>query len=546
MKPVRQILALVEVQLRCLLNVFRQNGRRRSMLLSVGLSVAWYGLWVAAAVASAIVPKLVGRADIEKALPGLLFMMMGYWQLGPVLTMSLGVSLQMRKVTIYPVTTRTLFAVEVLLRLGGGLEMVLVLCGLFVGLLAAGTPHGWELALSFVLFVAFNVLLSAGIRNWIEHVFQKRMLREVLVLLVVCATLLPQLLVWSESARDFAYLVLDSSRSIPYWIMPSGLAAVIAAGDWVWSDLAILLGMVAAAGVFGYRQFRHGCQPDHSFAAATVPKPRPGRRLSLKEHLMRAPTRVLGDPIGALVEKEIIYLWRSPRFRLPFLMGFTFGVIAWVPLMRQWETSLGRWMADSAVALISLYALLLLGPVLFLNRFGFDRGAARFYFWMPLTMRRLLLAKNLATLLFSLIEVALVAGTCALIGLPVGVVQVVEAFAVASVALLYLLAVGNHMTVRFPSRSNPDRVSRAGPGHGVTGAVQFLLFPAALVPVLSAFGVGLGGGGQQGFLLMLAVAAAGGFLLYWTVLDRSARYAEQNRELLLSQLSEGEDPIVSG
>jgi hypothetical protein len=80
----------------------------------------------------------------------------------------------------------------------------------------------------------------------------------------------------------------------------------------------------------------------------------------------------------------------------------------------------------------------------------------------------------------------------------------------------------------------------------VTGAVQFLLFPAALVPVLSAFGVGLGGGGQQGFLLMLAVAAAGGFLLYWTVLDRSARYAEQNRELLLSQLSEGEDPIVSG
>jgi hypothetical protein len=128
----------------------------------------------------------------------------------------------------------------------------------------------------------------------------------------------------------------------------------------------------------------------------------------------------------------------------------------------------------------------------------------------------------------------------------VGVVQVLEAFAVASIALLYLLAVGNHMTVRFPSRSNPDRVSRAGPGHGVTGAVQFLLFPAALVPVLSAFGVGLGGGGQQGFLLMLAVAAAGGFLLYWTVLDRSARYAERNRELLLSQLSEGEDPIVSG
>ena len=112
---------------------------------------------------------------------------------------------------------------------------------------------------------------------------------------------------------------------------------------------------------------------------------------------MRAPSRVLLDPVGALVEKEIVYLWRSPRFRLPFFMGFTFGVIAWVPLMKQWESSLGRWMENSAVTLISLYALLLLGPVLFLNRFGFDRGAARFYFWLPLSMRRLLLAKNLAT-----------------------------------------------------------------------------------------------------------------------------------------------------
>jgi hypothetical protein len=35
-------------------------------------------------------------------------------------------------------------------------------------------------------------------------------------------------------------------------------------------------------------------------------------------------------------------------------------------------------------------------------------------------------------------------------------------------------------------------------------------------------------------------------LLYLAVLDRSARYAEQNRELILSHLSEGEDPIVTG
>jgi ABC-2 type transport system permease protein len=546
MNALRQILALVEVQLRCLLNAFRRNGRGPSMLISLTLSLVWYALWLAAAIGSAVIPSLVGREDIEKALPGLLFMMMGYWQLAPVLTMSLGVSLQMRKVAIYPVTTRTLFAVEVLLRLGTGLEMVLVLCGLCVGLLAAGTPHGWELALSFLLFVVFNVLLSAGIRNTIEQIFQKRRLREVVVLLVVSATLLPQLLVWSERAREFAYWALLGGRSVPYWILPSGLAARIAVGAWVWSDALILAAMVLAAGVFGYRQFCKGCQPDNSFAAATVPRSRPGRRLSLKERIVRAPSRVLPDPIGALVEKEIVYLWRSPRFRLPFFMGFTFGVIAWVPLMKQWESSLGRWMADSAVTLISLYALLLLGPVLFLNRFGFDRGAARFYFWLPLSMRGLLLAKNLTTLLYSLLEVALVAVTCALIGLPITAQQLLEAFVVAAIALLYLLSVGNYMSVRFPSRSNPDRVSRAGPGHGITGAVQFLLFPASLVPVLFAFVVRHGDAGEQGFFLALAAAALGGCLLYATVLDRAARYAEQNRELLLAHLTDGEDPIVTG
>jgi ABC-2 type transport system permease protein len=213
--------------------------------------------------------------------------------------------------------------------------------------------------------------------------------------------------------------------------------------------------------------------------------------------------------------------------------------------MKQWESSLGRWMEHSSVTLISLYALLLLGPVLFLNRFGFDRGAARFYFWLPLSMRRLLVAKNLTSVLYALLEVALVALTCSLIGLAITLPQVVEALGVTLVALLYLLSVGNHMSVRFPSMSNPDRVSRAGPGHGITAIVQFLLFPLSLAPVLAAFVVRHQNGSQESFLLLLSVAALGGFLLYLAVLDYSARYAERNREQMLSHLSQEEGPVVT-
>jgi ABC-2 type transport system permease protein len=423
--------------------------------------------------------------------------------------------------------------------------MILLLCGLFVGLTAAGAPHPVRLALAFLLFVAFNVLLSAGVRTTIERIFQRKKLREVVVLLVVSATLLPQVLVWSARAREIAYLVLQGGRSVPYWALPSGLASRLATAQWQWSDWGLLCAMVVLAGLFGYRQFRLGCRPDNSFASSTVPIPRPGRRLSLRERLVRAPSLVLLDPAGALVEKEIVYLWRSPRFRLPFFMGFTFGVLAWVPLMKQWESTLGRWMENSSVTLISLYALLLLGPVLFLNRFGFDRGAARFYFWLPLSMKQLLFAKNMTSMIYGLLEVVLVAVTCSLVGLTITPRQILEAFGVAMIALLYLLSVGNHMSVHFPSMSNPDRVSRAGPGHGVTGMVQFLLFPLSLAPILTAFVVRQRNGSQEAFLLVLGVAALGGCLLYLTVLDWSARYAERRRELMLSHLSQGEDPVAT-
>ena len=545
MTAIGQILALVEVQIRCFLNAFRHRGRGRTMVISIALSVIWYGLWLAAAIGSAVIPRLVGRAEIERALPGLLFMTMAYWQLAPLVTMSLGVSLQMRKVTIYPVTTPTLFAVECLLRLGTGFEMVLLLCGLFAGLVAAGSPHPADLALAFLLFIAFNVLLSAGIRNSIERIFQKRRLREAVVLAVVISTLLPQFLVWSAEARDTASALLEGGRSIPYWVLPSGLAAQIGVSGAAWSDVLVLCGMLLAAGFFGYRQFRKSCISDSSFAASALPKPRPGGGWSLREGVLRTLSRGLPDPIGALVEKEIVYLWRSPRFRLPFFMGFTFGVIAWVPLMSHWESRLGGWVADSAVTLISLYALLLLGPVLFLNRFGFDRGAARFYFWLPLDMRVLLFSKNLTTLIYALLEIGLVVVTCWLIRFPLSLEKVAESFAVSLIALLYLLSVGNHMSVRFPSISNPDRVSRAGPGHGIAGAVQFLLFPLSLSPIFVAFLARRVSGSQLAFVLLLAAAAVAGCLLYATVLNGSARFAEQNRELLLSNLTQDEGPIVT-
>ena len=486
---------------------------------------------------------MIGREDVESALPGVLLFMMGYWQLAPLVTLSLGVSLEMSKLRMYPISMGSLFVVECLLRLGTGSEMVLLLAGLFGGLAYADSPYLAQLGGAFVLFVAFNLFFSAGMRNLVERVFRRRRLREVVLVLLVSCTILPQLLIWSETARNLIRDVWMSGLGIPYWLAPSGLAARISVGRGEPEDWMILTAMVLAAAVFGFYQFRQISHLSSSVTGSVLPRRR--GLLDLQGRLVRLPSYVLPDPLGALVEKELRYLWRSPRFRLPFFMGFTFGVIAWVPIMKNWQASVGNWLEQSAVTFISLYALLLLGPVMFLNRFGFDRDAARFYFWLPLSFRTLLLAKNLTTLVFATFEIALVCGVCLLIGLPVGIPESLEAFAVGSIALLYLVSVGNHMSVRHPVASNPDRISRAGPGHGLRATVQFMLFPMSLLPLLAAYIGRYRYDSIKAYVAVLVLAAAGGLALYLLTLSKTVRYGRRHRELLLSHLTPGGAPIVS-
>ena len=144
-----------------------------------------------------------------------------------------------------------------------------------------------------------------------------------------------------------------------------------------------------------------------------------------------------------------------------------------------------------------------------------------------------------------MLEIALVCGVCLLIGLPVGVPESLEAFAVGLIALLYLMSVGNHMSVRHPVASNPDRISRAGPGHGLRATVQFMLFPLSLFPLFVAYISRYRYDSLEGYVAVLTLAAAGGVTLYLLTLSRTVRYGRRHRELLLSHLTPGGAPVVS-
>lgn len=542
MIDVAQIQALLALQWRTFTNAMRDRRERRGALFSLATNGLWYLFWFTAAGVCAVTPHLIGTEDFEGALGGLLLFAFAYWQLSPLVTLSLGTSLEMRKLALYPASVPTLFVVECLLRVWTAGEVLLLLGGLFLGLATAGLSSPALLGAGFALFVAFNIFLSAGVRNLVERVFQKRLLRELVLVGMIGLAVLPQALAFSQRARGWMVRAIGNRLDIPHWVTPAGLSARISLGDGTPADWLLLLSGTGAALLFGYLMFRASCRlTSASTAGEQAPRIRNGGRSVLRAVI----AGLFADPLASMVEKEIRYLWRSPRFRLPFFMGFTFGVIAWAPIVLRVEGWFGQMLQSSAPAFITLYTMLLLGPVLFLNRFGFDRGSTRFYFWMPVSTEQLLAAKNVATVFYILLELAAVLIVCAVIGLPSGPAQAAEAFGVTGAALLYLLAVGNHMSVRFPVASNPDRVSRAGAGQGVRAFLHFFLFPISLSPVLAALCARAFGADRSQFAVMLTAAAACGAAIYWASFRASALHAVSRREDLVAALSAGEGPMAA-
>lgn len=547
MSGLQQIRALLSLQRKAMANAFREHANRNGLGASILISTLWYGVWLSLAGICWVTPHYIGVADLEEALPGLLLFAMGYWQLSPIVTLSLGVSIDMRKLTYYPVPTPTLFVVECLLRIWTGIEIIVVLCGLFLGLITAGSAHPVLLAVAFVLFVTLNVFLSAGMRNLIERIFRKRLLREAVLVLLVTATVLPQMIFFSSQFRSFAQSAVKNQVEIPLWISPPGLASAVGQGQATLPDVLIFVAMILGSALFGYFFFA-GTNRLAASETAADQAPRPAAQGAFDKvfgPLTALMLRVLPDPVGALTEKEIKYLWRSPRFRTPFFMGFTFAVIAWAPIVHQVKPPYGEWMRASAPAMISMYSFLLLGPALFLNRFGFDRAASRFYFWMPLEMNQLMLAKNLATVFFCYCELFLISAICAVIGMQVTARSVVEAVCIGAVSLLWLMAVGNQMSVREPVPSNPDRVSHSSAGNGLRGIVQFFAFPFALSPVFAALAYRFLGGSDLGFVSILGGAASSGVIAYYLSFWNASAYGRTHREAIVARLSSGQGPLAA-
>jgi ABC-2 type transport system permease protein len=392
-----------------------------------------------------------------------------------------------------------------------------------------------------LLFTGFNLLLSAGLRNLLERLLARKRLREVMVLALVLTTAVPRVLVMSNLKLRNAQRWLSATES-PVW--PWTAASHLATGPHEIFALVTMIAWAVLALAFGRWQFGRSLDYDAQAAQATDQRETALSESSWSNRLFRLPALFLPDPVAAIVEKELRSLVRTPRFRLVFIMGFSFGILVWLPLVIGRRGSSDSLLAKNFLVLVSVYALTLLGQVSYWNSFGFDRSAAQVYFSLPVKISTALAGKNIAAAMFIFLEMSAVTVACLLLKMQISAAKILESYVVIGIAALYMLGIGNLSSVHYPRAMNPERVSQGGAASRWQ-ALVVIFYPLALLPIFLAYVARSVFESETAFLIVLAFAGVLGGVIYRIAMESAVEAAARRREQILSELSRTEGPVIT-
>ena len=542
--------AILWAQFRILRNFYPRTGPIASLFAAL-LTLFWYGLWTALAV---FIAGVLRHPEQLRSVPSLnlpslfsngLLLIFAYWQLVPLILVSSGMSLDLRRLAVYPISDTQLFWMEVLLRITTSLEMLILLAGLAIGLAGnpGASPWAW---LALPIYILLNLLVGVAVKDLLTRLLAQRGWRELVVILFVSLAALPQYVsvfgmpAWVKSLLKIAP---------PVWLPWAATAHLLLPSRAVWPAILILLTWLVAVYGFSRWQFARSLRFDREEVKAAENST---TRAGLIEHFYCLPRRFFPDPLAALLEKELRFLSRAPRFRLVFLMGFSFGLMIWLPIAlgNLGPTSRSSFLANNFLTVVCIYALTLLAEVAFWNHLGFDRAAAQLYFLAPISYRTVILAKNLAGFAFLLLELFAIFLVMLGLRLPLQPQQFLEAMAVTFVLGLFLVSIGNAGSTLYPRPVDPSqswRSSSAGRFH----TLLLLFYPLASIPILVAYGARYVLSANQpslapfAFYAVLLLGVGVGYALYQAVLDFAATRAERDREKIVAALSASAGPVAA-
>jgi ABC-2 type transport system permease protein len=529
-----QIAALARAQLLTARNHLPRTSTG-TVLMFVFL-LLWYGVFLC--IGSILAVRIADASMLmlkELLTPAFLCIFL-FWQIVPLLTLSGGWALELKKIQVYPVPTAALFGIETLLRLTSAPEMLLVLVGVVAGLCVRGPRLAGLLGIA--LFLLFNLFLQLGIRDLLLHSFKRRRLKEIFAIAFISLSLLPQLFLRSASLQQWWPSIWMHLHSVVYpWIevaaLNSGTARPFAlAGLTMWAAGSLL---------FAYFAFRRGLADDETVAGGKGEGPKSNAQVGLSSLLLQ----IWSDPMAALIEKEIRSLVRMPRFRVIFGMSCIFGLLIFLPSsLGSFEYS-NRFVQEHSFSLMNLYGLLLLSEILIFNIFGLDRMAAELYFAAPLDLAQVFKAKNTAAVFFVAAQNATILMVATVFHSPVTTRSLATGLLICAVALTILICVGNLTSVITPRAVDPSETFKKQSGT----RVQIWLFAAAVGLFLllgSAFFVEYAFQRSWTLFVVLLLELTGALIAYKFALKSALRRAYRGREEIIQSLSAGKSPIGMG
>ena len=506
------------------------------------LSLLWYGMFAALAFFLALELWRIPVGSLHQWLPVCLLGVFAFWQLVPLFTLSSGWSLQLNKLQIYPVSTASLFSIEVLLRITSAPEMMVVLVGGFIGLLRHPAVPLWS-PFALLLFIPLNLFLSLAIRELILHSFNRNRFREIVTLLLVSVGVLPQLIFRTQSGRRIVapyFFSLARNRFAPWHNV-----AALSLARFTALDVLLILAWTGVAYLLARRLFAKSLlQEDTIRAGPLSTATTPARRFSTG--LTTLPSRLFSDPLAALLQKEFQSLLRMPRFRVTFGMACVFSVVIFLPIAFN-ELTGGRdsFVSQNFLVMVTLYGLLMLSDSLLLNVFGLDRRASQIYFVAPIPFATVLKAKNLTAICFIIIQSAVVLCVASLIRISVGALNIVNAVAAAAVVALFFLCVGNLTSVAMARPIDPTQTFRKQAG----GKMQLWLLLSSLgMFLLVGFAFLARWASQRSWALLavLLIEFLIGLITYRIATQSAVERADRDREQILEALSKGPSPVGLG
>ena len=505
-------------------------------LLGVAMAVIWYGGFtvLAAFIATSLpdAPLAAVRQWLGIALFGVFF----FWQIVPLVTLSGGWSLDLKRLQVYPLSTNALLGAEVVLRITAAIEMLLVLIGATIGL--AFNPAVPRIApLALLLFIPFNLLVSLTIRDLLSTAFQKKSYtREIFAVVLIFTAIIPQLFARYYLPRhNGLWIVRILDASITPW---HGIAA-LATGNHAAVAAAVVIAWLAIALGVARWQFVRALKTEETLSSPA--RIRESKTESFLSNVRTSIVSVFADPTGALIEKELRSLVRMPRFRVVFTLASVFSVLIFLPMQMR-PRAAGDIFSQHSIQIMSLYGMLILSDALLWNMFGFDRSATQLYFVTPVKFVTVIHAKNIVAVLF----IALQTFACILIALlfriKVTPMLLVTGLCGAAVAALVFLCIGNISSV-VNARVADAKATLRKQSSGVMQLWMLGCAACAIALLGAAYFAGWAANSEWATVAIQILEIGIGLIVYRLSVEFAVERVSRNRERFLSALDKSSSPV---